>query len=481
MAPIGPGSWRWVSGSCSLLLALAIFPSALRGQCLDRERQKLTAADGTPEISFGSAVAVRSDVAVVGDRDDRNGNLQTGSAHVYRFDGQHWWEEQKLNASDGAELDAFGAGVAVGKNMIAVGAPGRDEGVVDGGAVYVFRFDGTRWQEVQKLLASDRQDQDQLGAPLAMDGGVLIASASEGAKRPYAFRFDGSQWREEQKFETTGPVALDRGVAVIGRRVFRFDGSGWTLEQKLAADDAEPDDRFGASVAVSDDVIAVGADGVGTDWGAVYVFRFDGRQWFQQQKLLASDGQPGDHFGISVTVRGGVLVGGASRGARRATTRVRPTCSATMVRLDRAQGAGAERPRGRAARSASGAERKGRARRRVRSLRLPGHALARGLTSSMRPSSRSRQRRRSCTPATRSPSPPSAKRRETPRCSPWLRSMARRCSCSAVSGRFGADHAWHLGARVPAGLAGHTVVFQSFARGLADLPASSNREGVSFQ
>jgi hypothetical protein len=464
-----------------LLLALAIFPSALRGQCLDRERQKLTAADGTPEISFGSAVAVRSDVAVVGDRDDRNGNLQTGSAHVYRFDGQHWWEEQKLNASDGAELDAFGAGVAVGKNMIAVGAPGRDEGVVDGGAVYVFRFDGTRWQEVQKLLASDRQDQDQLGAPLAMDGGVLIASASEGAKRPYAFRFDGSQWREEQKFETTGPVALDRGVAVIGRRVFRFDGSGWTLEQKLAADDAEPDDRFGASVAVSDDVIAVGADGVGTDWGAVYVFRFDGRQWFQQQKLLASDGQPGDHFGISVTVRGGVLVGGASRGSTAGY-------HAGQAYVFRDDGSAWIEHKELVPSDPAGGQ-----------LGLPvalsGKAALAGAYGAFgyqgTPSRAvylfdASELSLAATPSLVHAGDTLAFTTfcETPGDSALLAVVAVNGASlflQCVSGRFGADHAWHLGARVPAGLAGHTVVFQSFARGLADLPASSNREGVSFQ
>src|SRR5262245_49406117 len=235
--------------SCSVLFVLAMLASGLRAQCLDRERQQLTAADGTPEISFGSAVAVSGDVAVVGDRDDLNGNVPTGSAHVYRFDGQRWREEQKLNASDGAALDAFGDGVAVSGNTVAIGAPGHDAGVVDGGAVYVFRFDGSRWQETQKLLASDRADQDQLGAPIAMDGKVLVAGARFGAKRPYLFRFDGAQWKQELKFETTGPVAVSGDVVVVGRRVFRFDGSGWPLEQRLAPGDAEPDDRFGISVA----------------------------------------------------------------------------------------------------------------------------------------------------------------------------------------------------------------------------------------
>ena len=40
--------------------------------------------------------------------------------------------------------------------------------------------------------------------------------------------------------------------------------------------------------------------------GAVYVFRFDGSTWVQEQKLVASDAEAGDIFGWSVGVSGDV-------------------------------------------------------------------------------------------------------------------------------------------------------------------------------
>ena len=43
---------------------------------------------------------------------------------------------------------------------------------------------------------------------------------------------------------------------------------------------------------------AFGDDDVGVDAGAAYLFRFDGAQWRQMQKMVAWDGMPGDQFGF---------------------------------------------------------------------------------------------------------------------------------------------------------------------------------------
>ena len=65
---------------------------------------------------------------------------------------------------------------------------------------------------------------------------------------------------------------------------------------KLIASDAEDDDRFGISVAISGDTVVVGAYGDdgwwGNDRGAAYVFeRNKGGvdNWGQVKKLTASD------------------------------------------------------------------------------------------------------------------------------------------------------------------------------------------------
>jgi hypothetical protein len=66
-------------------------------------------------------------------------------------------------------------------------------------------------------------------------------------------------------------------------------------------------------VALDGDIVVVGApedDRMGLNTGAAYVFSRSGNDWYQQGKLVVSDGAAGNRFGTSVSVSGtSVLVG----------------------------------------------------------------------------------------------------------------------------------------------------------------------------
>ena len=87
----------------------------------------------------------------------------------------------------------------------------------------------------------------------------------------------------------------DNGDYYGSAYIYRFDGSSW-IETKLLASDAVYDDSFGYSVAISGDTIVVGAaydDDNGEYSGSAYIYRFDGKHWIEETKLLASDGGSG--------------------------------------------------------------------------------------------------------------------------------------------------------------------------------------------
>ena len=90
-----------------------------------------------------------------------------------------------------------------------------------------------------------------------------------------------------------------------------------TEVRKLLASDAQASDLFGVSVAVSGDTAVVGAlqeDDGGADAGAAYVFRRDQGgtdNWGEVTKLTASDAQASDQFGYRVAVSGDTAVVGA--------------------------------------------------------------------------------------------------------------------------------------------------------------------------
>ena len=110
-----------------------------------------------------------------------------------------------------------------------------------------------------------------------------------------------------------GAVGGNTGGAVY---VFVRNGSSWTQQQKLLASDAEPGNSFGSSVAVSGDTIVIGDyfdDIAGnSNQGSAYVFTRSENLWTQRQKFTAGGGRAGDKFGYDVGVSGDTIVISAS-------------------------------------------------------------------------------------------------------------------------------------------------------------------------
>ncbi len=192
-----------------------------------------------------------------------------------------------------------------------------------------------------ELTDSKRLDSGAFGISIAIDGGTaVIGNASDtdngvNAGAAWVFQFDGSNWVQQQKLLAAdgaasdifgGTVAISGDIIVIGARrdddngnnsgsayVFRFDPdtSNWIQEQKLLSDDGHFSDYFGISVAVSGDIALIGAYFHGLLAGAAYVFRYDGSSWVQEQELLPDDPDLFSKFGISVALDGDIAVIGA--------------------------------------------------------------------------------------------------------------------------------------------------------------------------
>jgi hypothetical protein len=112
----------------------------------------------------------------------------------------------------------------------------------------------------------------------------------------------------------------------------------WAQEAYLKAPNAEVNDQFGYSVAVSGDTVAVGAfyeaskqttitngdtasaNNNAAFAGAVYIFKRTGLTWTQEAYLKAPNAEAGDNFGNSVAVSGDTVVVGANREDSNQTT-----------------------------------------------------------------------------------------------------------------------------------------------------------------
>ncbi len=197
--------------------------------------------------------------------------------------------------------------------------------------------------EMQRIFPNQPAAQDEFGIDVDMSKGVVIAGAIEdddngfNAGAAYLFRFDGSSWQQEQKIDALGggavddhfglSVALEGTTAVIGAAVdvfgtdsgaayvFELDGNLWTQLQVLTPAGGAPFDQFGYDVDISGDAALIATPGAISDTGFVYVYRRLGELWIQEGVLAGSDGALGDRLGESVAIDGDIAVVGAIHGA----------------------------------------------------------------------------------------------------------------------------------------------------------------------
>ncbi len=303
---------------------------------------KLTAADAAATDLFGVSVSISGDKAVIGAEGNDDGGINAGSAYVFREVGGVWQQIAKLTAADPATLASFGRAVSINGNTAIIGATGDDDAGSSTGSAYVFREVGGVWQQIAKLTAADAAQGDQFGQGVAISGNTAVIGAvgdDDGGSlsgSAYVFREVGGAWQQIAKLTAADAeladsfgrsVSISGDTALIGASlddddgsssgsayIFREVGGVWQQIAKLTAADAAADDLFGTSVSLSGDTAVIGAvsnDDGGTDTGSAYVFREIGGVWQQVVKLTAADAAAGDWFGSGVAINGSSVVIGA--------------------------------------------------------------------------------------------------------------------------------------------------------------------------
>lgn len=291
--------------------------------------------DTQAEDWFGFALAVEDDLAVVGAWAHSALETRGGAVYLYSRDASGWVTPTKLTPTDPQFDHRFGNSVAIAGGDVLVGAHHDETLAWASGSVYVFRHDGSAWQQVQKMIPSDGIEDGRFGITMAVSGTTALFGSRAGAA--YVYVLEGSSWEPQQKLTAEDGagdaerfglrVAVDGDLAVVGASdatlseggegaayVFARTGTTWVQQQKLVADSGAAYDSFGTAVAIFGDTILVGSpydDNAGSDAGAVYVFRFDGTSWSQQDKLVAPGGAPGDVFGTSLAMHGALALAGS--------------------------------------------------------------------------------------------------------------------------------------------------------------------------
>ncbi len=258
---------------------------------------RLTPNDGQAGDLFGSSVAVSGNTIIVGaQRSKTNNGIAKGAAYVFTKQGDRWQQTTKLQVSTGKAFDSFGNAVAIDDNIAIVAAKDKE---VDGksarGSVHVYKKQGNRWAHDNTLTAPDGKSGDKFGSAVAIDGETIVVGAES-----YTY---GNQ--------------ISQGAVYVFKAQDGWLGtSEWKQVDKLIAKDGEGGDHFGSSVDINGNRIVVGSylDDVDSDsyfQGSTYIFEESSGAWEQLAKLTAEDGTRGDNFGNSVAISGESIIVGA--------------------------------------------------------------------------------------------------------------------------------------------------------------------------
>lgn len=219
---------------------------------------------------FGSAVAISGETVIVSSPQEPssatgvNGNNYdlrapgSGAAFVFVRNGTQWSREAYLKASNTDINDLFGFSVAISGDTAVIGsfveassARGvdgiqSDNSALESGAAYIFERRGSNWSQRAYLKASNTAARNYFGRSVAVSGETVVVGAMV------------------ESSASTGVNGDQTNVGLTGRGaayVFIRRGQQWRQEAYLKASNTGSNDSFGASVAVSDDVVVVTAPG----------------------------------------------------------------------------------------------------------------------------------------------------------------------------------------------------------------------------
>jgi hypothetical protein len=151
------------------------------------QQQKITSSDGVAFDRFAWSLSMSSDgnTMVVGaPYDSISGKSEQGSAYVFVRHEENWVQQQKLIASDGSAGDRFGCSVSISNdgNIIVIGAPSVNiDNRNDQGSAYIFVRSKEQWFQNQKLNALDGAVDDHFGQFVSVSGSgnVVVSSAHD--------------------------------------------------------------------------------------------------------------------------------------------------------------------------------------------------------------------------------------------------------------------------------------------------------------
>ncbi|WP_440683065.1 DUF4347 domain-containing protein, partial [Cysteiniphilum halobium] len=287
-----------------------------------KQLQKITADDKVAGDRFGFDVDISDDESMIAVTATGVGN-DTGAVYFYEKNGSTWDKIVKIDNPSAIDSSHFGSSVSLSSDGTrAVVSSMYEDTPTDSGRAYVFNYNGSSWSQMAQLEASDKEASDVFSSSVSISGdGTKIAVGSyleDGVAGDsgsvYIYTYNGSNWNQIQKitasdgaasdlFGTTVTLSYDGKKLLVGSpgddspvdsgsvylySVTAGDMFDLSTENRIKASDAQASDLFGGGIGAVGtltvgntgmdkygETIVVGAyleDTKGGDAGAAYFY-----------------------------------------------------------------------------------------------------------------------------------------------------------------------------------------------------------------
>ena len=282
--------------------------------------------------AFGSSVAIEGNLLLTGAWVDNTTHGASGGAYLHNINTgaliAHFVTQQGFSGQH------IGFSVAMQAPVALIGAPNDDEGGTASGGVFVFHTDFLF--EITKIKPTVPIINERFGTSVAVDGNYIVIGAPGNGDAQtgavYVFNLTtGAQLRRivpagSANFDRVGAsVAINNGIIAIGApehdsagpnagAVYLYNAATGALIRKITRADANAQDRFGSSVSIEDNTLVVGSpqrDQTGSNTGSVFVYD-NVIPGGEINEVFSFSVPPGQEFGRRVAINDGRIVGSGS-------------------------------------------------------------------------------------------------------------------------------------------------------------------------
>ncbi|MGE4158732.1 MAG: hypothetical protein AB7F75_06515 [Planctomycetota bacterium] len=183
--------------------------------------QKLLQPNGGQDDLFGNCVDVEGAIIAVNSRGDDDAALNAGAVLIYELVGGQYVFSAKIIPGDVGSGDAFGYNLSLGEGRLISGSFYHDGNGSNSGAAYIYSKLNGVWTLQQKLTPNDPSVQKFFGRSVAIHEGTAVVGAvldntrGFNAGAVYVFKLNGSVWQQHMKVFGSDTAANDQlGVAV---------------------------------------------------------------------------------------------------------------------------------------------------------------------------------------------------------------------------------------------------------------------------